>query len=77
MSSNTLTRRWLKLLAPGDIGIPGRIITDKSSRAIIVRGRAEELSQAEKMLKRDRPSSGGQNFYLSNNLYREEEDLEK
>ena len=55
----------------------GRIITDKSSRAIIVRGRAEELSQAEKMLKEIDHPLEVKTFYLSNNLYREEEDLEK
>jgi len=55
----------------------GRIITDKSSRAVIVKGRAEELNQAEEMLKEiDRPLEV-KTFYLSNNLYREEGDLEK
>ena len=55
----------------------GRIVTDQSSRAIIVKGRQEELNQVEEMLKEiDRPLEV-KTFYLSNNLYREEGDLEK
>ena len=54
----------------------GRIITDQSSRAIIVKGRQEELNQVEEMLKEIDCPLEVKTFYLSNNLYREEEDLE-
>lgn len=55
----------------------GRIITDQSSRAIIVKGRQEELNQVEEMLKEIDHPLETRTFYLSNNLYREEGDLEK
>lgn len=54
----------------------GRIITDQSSRAIIVKGRQEELNQVEEMLKEIDCPLEVKTFYLSNNLYREEGDLE-
>ena len=53
-----------------------RIVADKSSRAIIVKGRQEELNQVEEMLKEIDCPLEVKTFYLSNNLYREEEDLE-
>ncbi len=66
-------KETLSLVVQGE----GRIITDEFSRAIIVKGRAEELNQAEKMLKEiDRPLEV-KTFYLSNNLYLEEGSLEK
>jgi len=55
----------------------GRIVTDESSRAIIVKGRIEELNQVEKMLKEIDIPLEVKTFYLSNNLYQEEGDLEK
>ncbi len=66
-------KETLSLLIPEG----SRIVADQSSRAVIVKGRQEELNQVEEMLKEiDRPLEA-RTFYLSNNLYREEGDLEK
>ncbi len=66
-------KETLSLLIPEG----SRIVADKSSRAVIVKGRQEELNQVEEMLKEIDHPLETRTFYLSNNLYREEGDLEK
>jgi len=66
-------KETLSLLIPEG----SRIVADQSSRAVIVKGRQEELNQVQEMLKEIDHPLETRTFYLSNNLYREEGDLEK
>jgi len=66
-------KETLSLLIPEG----NRIVADQSSRAVIVKGRQEELNQVQEMLKEIDHPLETRTFYLSNNLYREEGDLEK
>lgn len=56
---------------------PERIVADTRSRALVVRGREEEFQKIEEVLKKIDTTLEIKTFYLSNNIYEDEAQLQK
>ncbi|MGC8779138.1 MAG: secretin and TonB N-terminal domain-containing protein, partial [Candidatus Caldatribacteriaceae bacterium] len=56
---------------------PERVAVDENSRALIIRGREEEFHQVEEILKKVDVTLSTRTFYLANNIYEDEAQLQK
>lgn len=65
-------REIVSLVVPAE-----RVAVDEGSRALVIRGREEEFHQVEEILNKVDVALKTQTFYLSNNIYEDEAQLQK